>query len=117
MELPDFDQLVEMAQQCPEELEALREALVEEVITSARSDSQRRLRGLQFQIDMARRKAKTPLAACMRISELMYESLAELRIYLNDPWHTPIPDASRSESAKILRMDAFRARNGVAELA
>ena len=117
MELPDFDKLLEMAQQRPEELEALREALVEEVITSARSGCQRRLRGLQFQIDMTRRKAKTPMAACIKISELMYKSLADLRMQLNDPWQHEAQKEPETEAADVLSMDEYKSRNQVAGMA
>ncbi len=114
MELPDFDQLVEMAQHRPQELEALRTALVEEVIASARGDRQRKLRGLQFQIDMARRKSKSPLGACIRISELMYESLAELRECLNDPWHSRPSEQIGDFMAPVVSLQLAREKRNLA---
>jgi Protein of unknown function (DUF3135) len=110
MELPDFDRLVEMAKNRPDELEALRDALIAEAIASARSGNRRRLRGLQFQIDMARKKAKTPMAACIRISALMHESLAELRAHLNDPVRVIGPIQRPNMAAKVLSMSEFRTR-------
>lgn len=77
--LPAFDVLLDLARNDPEGLEELRQTLTSSVIDAAPTDAtRRRLRGLQFQVDMEREKAKTPLAATIRISELMCQSLAEL---------------------------------------
>lgn len=111
MKLPEFDLLAKLAKNNPEEFEKLRETLIEDVINSARTSSQRRLRGLQFQIDMARKKAKTPLAACICISGMMHESFAELRLHLNDPFGA-ISDSSQKTStvAKVLPFSEFKNR-------
>jgi ribosome biogenesis SPOUT family RNA methylase Rps3 len=77
--LPEFDVLVDMARNDPQGLEALRRRLTRQVIDRASNDvSRRRLEGLQFQVDAERKKARSPMAACMRISEMMCQSLAEL---------------------------------------
>ncbi len=77
--LPAFDVLLDLARNDPEGLEALRQTLTSSIIDAAPSEAnRRRLRGLQFQVDMEREKARTPLAATIRISELMCQSLAEL---------------------------------------
>lgn len=77
--IPEFDQLKEMAQNNPEQLEALRLELIEETISLADESTQRKLRGVQFHIDMEIRRAKTPIAACVKISEMMHHSLNQLR--------------------------------------
>jgi hypothetical protein len=77
--LPDFDILLDMARNDPEGLETLRRSLTGAVIASAMSpNTRRRLHGLQFRVDMERRRARTPLAATIRISEMMCHSLADL---------------------------------------
>lgn len=77
--LPAFEVLVDMARNDPEGLETLRRSLTNAVIAGASSDStRRRLEGLQFRVDLERRRAATPLAAAIRISEMMCRSLAEL---------------------------------------
>ena len=77
--LPEFDVLVEMARNDPDRLEAMRKDLVQQVIDSSSSeDMRRRLAGVQFRVDAERSRAGTPLAACIRISEMMCQSLAEL---------------------------------------
>jgi hypothetical protein len=45
------------------------------VITRAPAHRQARLRGLQWQIDQVRNTSGTPLAACLRISSMMWESV------------------------------------------
>ena len=113
MELPNFDQLLEMARQRPDELEALREQMVENVISSARTEYRHRLRGLQFQIDMTRAKSKTPLAACLRISKLMHESFSELHFYLNEPFECHEQRNSFPETmANVVSLEEYRARKG-----
>lgn len=78
-ELPDFDVLVNMARHDPNGLESLRVQLTQAVIDASDSDAKRRrLEGLQFQVDMERTRAGTPLAACIKISEMMCRSLADL---------------------------------------
>lgn len=77
--LPAFEVLVDMARNDPEGLETLRRSLTNAVIATASSeDSRRRLKGLQFRVDLERRRAPTPLAATIRISEMMCRSLADL---------------------------------------
>jgi hypothetical protein len=77
--LPGFETLVDMARNDPEGLETLRRSLTDAVIAAASSENtKRRLQGLQFRVDMERRRAGTPLAATIRISEMMCRSLADL---------------------------------------
>ncbi len=77
--LPAFEVLVDMARNDPEGLETLRRSLTNAVIATASNESsRRRLKGLQFRVDVERRRAATPLAATIRISEMMCRSLADL---------------------------------------
>ena len=84
--LPGFEVLVDMARNDPEGLETLRRSLTDAVIAGASSDStRRRLQGLQFRVDVERRRAGTPLAAAIRISEMMCHSLASLHASMVTP--------------------------------
>ncbi|WP_163835088.1 DUF3135 domain-containing protein [Spartinivicinus ruber] len=83
--LPDFDELLFLAKNKPDDLEKLREQLIEEAIQDAPLEYQRRLRGIQFQVDMKIRQSSNPMSACVAISKLMYESLHQLQLTLNDP--------------------------------
>ena len=83
MEMPSFDELARLAKEEPENFEALRQQLIEAAIGEAPEDKQRRLRGLQFQVDMERRRSRTPMAACLGISKMMHDSLFPLGQTLN----------------------------------
>lgn len=83
-DLPAVDDLIDLAKNQPEELEALRAKLFHELVDNAKTESRkRRLHGTQFVIDMHKRKAKTPLAACLKISELMWDRTLELNDQLD----------------------------------
>jgi hypothetical protein len=78
-DLPAIDDLIALAQGEPEELEALKARLFQELVDNAKTEARkRRLHGTQFIINMHLQKAKTPLAACIKLSELMWESTLEM---------------------------------------
>lgn len=79
----NIEQLIELARRDPEQLENLRQQEVEALIASAPEHMQRRLRGLQFQIDCKRQAHQgSPLGACMAITDMMLESLQRLNSVL-----------------------------------
>ena len=82
----DFDTWAEMARNDPETFESMRLAAIEAVIERAPLDNQDRLRRLQWRIDQERRLARTPMAACLRISRMMWRSVLGPN-GLNDRFH------------------------------
>ena len=76
--LPSFDELLEIKEHSEADLESLRQALIRDLIDQAPDHIQRRLEGLQFQIDMERRRCANPMAACIKISGMMHDSLGKL---------------------------------------
>lgn len=99
----DFDTWAHLAEHDKDEFERRRQAAIEELIASAPASSQPRLRGLQFRIDMERRRAVTPLGACVRISEMMWDSVFKLHDTLNDLPKKPSMSDDRT-SATILQL-------------
>lgn len=71
----DFDEWAALARNDPDAFEARRLALIEDYLNQFSHTEQQRLRGLQFRIDMERRRARTPMAACLRLSGMMWDSL------------------------------------------
>jgi hypothetical protein len=69
----DFEDLARLAERDPESFEARRTALVQAVIEAAPEHLRPRLEGLQWQIDCVRRQSRSPLGACVRISDLMWQ--------------------------------------------
>lgn len=107
----DFDEWARLARTDPFAFEARRLAIIESYLRQFPPPDQRRLRGLQFRIDMERRRARTPMAACLRLSAMMWDSLLGahgLRNALEQPrgLHcTPTaarPATARTTSARIL---------------
>ncbi|MGS2716713.1 DUF3135 domain-containing protein [Eionea flava] len=115
-DLPHFDELVTLAKQDPEALENIRQQHVEKLINNAPEEFQQRLRGLQFQIDSHRQlHASSPMGSCMKISQMMHESFAELRGWLNqmsgfnDPLRSLNEDAAPQQH-KMADVLAFPSR-------
>ncbi len=100
--LPAFEVLVDMARNDPQGLETLRRSLTDAVIAAASNETTRkRLQGIQFRVDMERRRASTPLGATIRISEMMCRSLADLHRSMVAP-----PGGGEAELATPVRSDA-----------
>jgi hypothetical protein len=93
----DFDEWMVLARSDPDEFERRRRILIEKTISRASARSQPRLRCLQWRIDMERQRARTPLAACLRLSSMMWDSVV-------------------GESGLLHALDAFR-RGSLSELA
>lgn len=71
----DFDEWVALARDDPGAFEARRDALIREAIDQAPLHFQKKLYGLQFQVDMIRQRSSHPLGACVRINRLMMDHL------------------------------------------
>ncbi|MBA53628.1 MAG: hypothetical protein CMK89_04170 [Pseudomonadales bacterium] len=100
-DLPEFDKLREMAQRDPEALERLRVELCDRLIQEAPEKYRRKLRGLQFRVDMERRRAKSPMAACIAISGMMHDSFDRLRQTLNEAAGNTAPGYLNTPSQEV----------------
>jgi hypothetical protein len=106
----DFDQWSSLANLDPEAFEARRHELIEEVIRNAPQHCQPRLRCLQWRLDRMRERSGTPLAACIRMSEMMWKSVlgeGGLRDSLECLTQAR-PQAPRRPRARVLYLDAAR---------
>jgi len=83
VQMPDFDELAELASTDPEQFEVLRAQLLEQCVQCAPPSMHRRLRGLVFELDAARQTAASPLASCLDASGRMWQSFDALRVQLN----------------------------------
>lgn len=112
----DFGYLSKLYITDPDKFEEIRVKEIEKVIQGASGQEQKRLRGLQFQID-AKRKIHndSPIGTCIEISKMMHESFENLRFHLNqatnkkDPLsHQPLQyevrDFSEKNSAKVIQL-------------
>ena len=74
----DFDQWWRLAQEDPEAFERQRREAVDALIAQATPASRAKLRGLQFRIDMERRRAGSALAGAQRMQQMLAEQLQQL---------------------------------------
>lgn len=70
-----FDEWTQLATHDPQAFELTRARILRSLIEAAPATSRRRLEGLQWQIDCARERADNPLAACIRISGMMWDTV------------------------------------------
>jgi len=71
----DFDTWAEIAKTDPERFEEMRLELINDLFDQAPDHLKQRLEGQQWQIDQVRRQAGSPLAACIQISQKMWDSV------------------------------------------
>lgn len=73
--LVDFDQWAELAKTDPVAFEARRGEIIEDMIQRLPPHRQQRMRCLQWKIDQIRNQASNPMSACIKLSEMMWDSL------------------------------------------
>ncbi|NOX91742.1 MAG: DUF3135 domain-containing protein [Gammaproteobacteria bacterium] len=100
----DFDEMLALARTDPATFEAKRAEYIESFLTSIPAEKRTRLRGLQWQIDQTRQLARTPMASCIAISRMMWDSLHLLsnqqrELVALSTRHAPRPTSARSTPA------------------
>lgn len=101
--LLDFDKLAALATNDPEAFERYQKKLYQKAIEQAPIELQRRLKGMQFRINMARDHSNNGLSSCLKISAMMHDSLAELQLALANPQkYLSEQKNARLESAEII---------------
>ena len=71
----DFDYWRQLAEEDPESFENLRNRMIDEVIDSSPEPMRKRLRGLQWRIDMEIRRSRNALDSCIRLNRMMLDSV------------------------------------------
>ena len=94
----DFDRWAALARERPEEFERLRETAITELIDSAPESLRQRLRGAQWQIDVVRQRARTPIAACLQLSDMMWD-----RVIGDDGLLVTLDQLARAAEGKPVR--------------
>lgn len=80
----DLDRIALLATTRPEVIDRYLRLKVRQIISQAKPDSRLILEQLQFRMDGIRRRAGTPMAACIQISRFMHEHLWELNDLLKN---------------------------------
>lgn len=111
----NFDEWVRLAQEDPDAYENMRKEMIEQVIENTSPEIKRRMQGLQWQIDQIRTTAANPMASCLKISQMMWDSvlgdngLLQHMEKLNNPdtMHVNKPKTS----ATVIRMNSDMNKN------
>jgi len=72
----DFDAWTTLAQRDPQAFEKQRSRVIEAAILGAPAKQQPQLRRTQWKLDQIRRSSATPLVACLRMQQLLWENVA-----------------------------------------
>lgn len=105
----DFDFWKQLAKDDPVAFEALRREKVEQLIAQAPETQRRRLLGLQWQIDQTRKLAAGPMASCLAISNMMWDSLHQLSLRQHELL-SATPDTLRRPQGTAATVLAFPAQ-------
>jgi hypothetical protein len=98
----DVDEWQRLAREDPDEFERRRQIAIDSLIEQAPPELRERLWALQSRIDLERRRAKTPLAATLRLQSMMWERFGQLRETLLALSGQAPPPQARRTSARIL---------------
>jgi hypothetical protein len=72
----DFDEAMELARTDPEAFEQYRHDVIEALIARAPERNRQHLRCLQWRINQERERASNPIAACVKLYQMMWDSFA-----------------------------------------
>jgi uncharacterized protein DUF3135 len=70
----DFDEWAKLAKADPDAFEYKRQQMIQGVIDKSSPKIKRRMQGLQWQIDQVRATSANPMASCLKISQMMWDT-------------------------------------------
>jgi hypothetical protein len=71
----DFDEWAELAKADPAAFEERRRQAIDDLVARAPVFRRRRLRCTQWRVDRVREQCQTPLSACLKLQNLMWDSV------------------------------------------
>ena len=104
----DFDAWAKLAKDDPAEFERKRERILRDAIDEAPPAFRQRLEGLQYALDLERKRSATPRASCVRMNSLMWVGFYRLRKQLM----ATAPDAARAQSEPRRSAQVIPLRSG-----
>lgn len=116
----DFEYWRDLASKDPEAFEQKRLETIETFLADVPSDEmKRRLRGLQWRVEMERKRSYNAMDSAIRIYDMMwdsvarnYEELQKLAAMLDPSLGLPVPE--QPVSAKVLPFNANKQNTGTA---
>ena len=110
----DFDEAMQLARTDPEIFERYRQYVIDTLIARAPERNQEHLRRLQWRIDQERERASNPVAACVKLYEMMWESFAGeygLNNIIHNAHQTHHNTNAPQSSAKVVSLKARQAES------
>ena len=106
----DFDEWMNLAKNNPDEFEIKRRKHIESFFNNVPEDKQHRLKRLQWRIDQTRKLSRTPMASCIAISNMMWDSVNRLKDHQYELVNLATGQSDKlikknTASATILRMN------------
>jgi len=104
----DFDEWVKLAKADPDAFEYKRQEMIQDVIDKSSPKIKRRMQGLQWQIDQVRATSPNPMASCLKISQMMWDTtigkngLVDHMQQLTEPSHIQEISNQTRQSATIM---------------
>jgi len=101
----DFDAVKELARTDPEAFEQYRQDVIEALIARAPERNRQHLRCLQWRIEQELKRASNPIAACVKLYQMMWDSFAGecgLIETIRNGHNTPHSIESLQPKAKVL---------------
>ena len=101
----NFNEWKKLSETNPEAFETRRRHVIEKVIESAPEHQRRRLRGLQWQIDVIRERYRNPLVSSAKLFEMMWQKVYGENGFLEALTSTAGPKSVPVQNeAKIIRL-------------
>jgi hypothetical protein len=100
-----FDFWAKLAREDPGAFEEARKLMLDSLIEAAPARVRPRLKGIQWQIEHLRKRATTPLNACLKISDMMWTNVLDvdgLAVHLRGLNEGDPPPAGPRHSADVL---------------
>jgi len=102
-----------LAKEDPDRFEALRLETIDDFISQVPESKRLHLRRLQWRIDQVRDRAGTPLAACVALSRMMWDSFSDLRECYQELQEDGQPMHPRHPQPRNAKVLAFRRQEPV----
>jgi hypothetical protein len=93
----DFNEWSNLATTDPHAFEKRREMAIEKVISTMSDAKQERIRRLQWRIDQERSLCKTPMAACIKLSHMMWDNVLGKNGLLDNLRYVDMSKAGRQQ--------------------
>jgi len=98
----DFDKWAELAKSNPHAFEKLRTQFLTNAVNRVSKPKRHKFECLQWRIDKIRQTTKTPLSACIKISQMMWTSFDELQLQYYADFSNLSPPPTQTKNATIL---------------